>query len=252
MIKDVFMLHSADLPNELPVFERWYMRYHAPEVISVRGPSLVRFIGYRPAPVIREAEGFGYYNLRVTEAWFRSVQERPNITSNILAYTWRAPWAKDWSALQRPALMPAVACTVPTMPTEVFLGSKFSADEKPILRWYLATKYPEGVSVADGEEWFLKVHSQEVMQQPGLTAYFSHRAIDMPGRPSPWHRLTEQWYESFHGWRQSVIEAPPKYTRPPWATHDRYPFLTPYVDFASTFLLERPDHDYLREATPYP
>ena len=28
--------------------------------------------------------------------------------------------------------------------------------------------------------------------------------------------------------------------------------LEPYVDFASTFLMERPDHDYLKEAAPYP
>jgi len=52
MIKDVFILNSADLPNELPAFERWYLRYHAAEVISNRGPLLVRMVGYRPLPVI--------------------------------------------------------------------------------------------------------------------------------------------------------------------------------------------------------
>ncbi len=251
MIKDIFILNSADLPNELPSFERWYLRYHAPEVISNRGPSLIRFVGYRPTPVVPEALDYGYYNLRVTEAWFRSLAERPQITSGIMTYTWRAPWAKDWSALERPTATPAVFCTVPALPTDVFVGGKFSADEKSILRWYTVTKYPAGVSLAEGEEWFLNVHAKEVSEQSGLIAYFSHRALDIPGRPTPWLRLTELWYENFHAWKNSVIKSP-GYTRPPWAKHDRYPFLEPFVDFVSTFLMERPDYDYLKEATPYP
>jgi hypothetical protein len=148
--------------------------------------------------------------------------------------------------------LPPIECTVPAQPTEIFLGDKFNADEKTILRWFIVTKCPEGVPVEEGEEWFLNVHSKEVLQQPGLVAYSSHRTIAMPGRPYHWHRISEQWYEDFHGWRKSVIESPPKYTRPPWAKYDRYPFLEPRVDFASTFLMERPTIDYLREATAYP
>ncbi len=256
MIKDVFMLYSADLPNELPSFERWYLRYHAAEVMSNRGPLLVRFLGYRPLPVIPEALDYGYYNLRVTEAWFRSVEERPAMVigkpSGILDYRWQAPWMETGLPKPGPEPIPSVSLTVPTQPTDVFLAGKYTADEMPILRWYIAIKYPEGVPVEEGEDWFLNVHSKEVLEQPGLTAYFSSRAIDMPGRPATWVRLVEQWYADFNGWKRSVIDSPPKYTRPSWAKYDKYPFLEPYVDFASTFLMERADHDYLKEATPYP
>ena len=48
------------------------------------------------------------------------------------------------------------------------------------------------------------------------------------------------------GWSRSS-PSPPRYTKPPWATYDRYPFLEPGVDFASTFILERPSDDWLRE-----
>ena len=272
MIKDVFLINSRDLPNELPAFERFYYRYHAPEVMSNRGPLLVRFVGYRPVPPIPEALDYGYYNMRVTEAWFRSVAERPSrTTNNILNYRWEreAPWVKQAPPAPgqgpRPGgqggppapgqgpRIPAVNFTVDTQPTEVFLGGKWYADDKTILRWYTVTKYPTGVPIEQGEDWFLNVHSKEVLQQPGLTAYFSHRTIAYPGDPPPtWVRLTELWYENFNGWKKSVIESPPKYTKPPWAKYDKYPFLEPYVDFASTFLMERPDHDYLRETTPYP
>ena len=256
MIKDVFMLNAADLPNELPAFERFYMRYHAPEVMSNRGPLLVRFIGYRPLPVIPEALAYGYYNERVTEAWFRSAEERPPMVvgkpAGILNYRWQAPWAKPAPPRQGPPAIPSVSLTVTTPPPDVFLGGKYTADEKTIIRWYTVTKYPKGVSLEDGENWFLNTHVKETLQQPGLMAYFSSRSMDMAGRPATWIRLTELWYEDFNAWKASVIDSPPKYTKPAWAKYDNYPFLEPYVDFASTFLMERPDHDYLREASPYP
>jgi hypothetical protein len=64
---------------------------------------------------------------------------------------------------------------------------------------------------------------------------------------SDWHRISEQWYENSNGWVDSVITSPPEYTAPPWAIYRRYPFMEPGVDFASTFILERPTDDWLRE-----
>ena len=248
MIKGVFMLHSSDLPNDLPAFERWYTRYHAPEVISKDGPWLARFIGYRPLPVIPEALQYGYYNQRVTEAWFRSEDKRP---TNIINFNRKPPWVKEAKEKIVKAI-PDVSISVTEPPADVFLSGRFKADDKTILRWYTITKYPKGVSIADGEDWFLNIHSKEVLQQPGLIAYFSYRAVKIPEQSPGWVRLTELWYEDFRGWKKAVIESPPKYTKPPWAKYDKYPFLEPYVDFTSTFLMERPDHDYLKEVSTYP
>ena len=260
MFKTVYMLHSEDLPNELPAFERFYLRYHAPEVISHDGPFIVRFIAWRPLPVIPEALAYGYYNERVTEIWFRSVEELkrpPGVVfraqpGTMKSFTFQAPWANkpvDWEKWQTPR----VALHVTTPAPDNFLGGKYTTDEKTYIRWYTVTKYPRGVSLAEGEDWFLNVHAKEVLQQPGLMKYYSSRTIEIPGRgPEKWVRLTELWYEDFHSWKKSVIDSPPKYTKPAWAKYDKYPFLEPYVDFTSTFLMERPDHDYLKEAPPYP
>jgi hypothetical protein len=97
------------------------------------------------------------------------------------------------------------------------------------------------------------VHSKEVLQQPGLIGYFSAKAVQFPGRSAPtWVRQSELIYEDFNGWKKSIIDKPPKYTKPRWAKYDKYPFLEPYVDFTSTFIAERPDIDYLKEAHPFP
>ena len=61
-----------------------------------------------------------------------------------------------------------------------------------------------------------------------------------------WHRVSEQWYENDNGWVDSIVKRPPAYTKPPWARFENYPFLVPGDEFVSTFLLERPDQDFLR------
>jgi hypothetical protein len=260
MFKMVLMLNSDDLPNELPAFERFYLRYHAPEVIAQDGPMILRFIAYRPLPVIPEALAYGYYNERVTEIWFRSVDDFKRTPGVMFksqpgprkSFTFQAPWANKpvvWEA----GIRPRVGLNVITPSPDNFLSGKYTTDEKTYIRWYTVTKYPQGVSLEEGEDWFLNVHAKEVVQQPRLMKYFSSRAVEVPGHtPNTWVRLTEMWYEDFHSWKKSVIDSQPKYTRPSWAKYDKYPFLEPYVDFASTFLMERPDHDYLKEAAPYP
>ena len=251
MIKLIFMLASKDLPNEMPAFERWYLRYHASEVIAKDGPFIPRFIAYRPLPVIPEALTYGHYNMRVIEVWFRNIEDYDGGNS-VFHFTWQAPWAKSpviWDKFE----IPRVSICVPVPAQNVFLAGKYSADEKMMLRWYTFTKYPQGVSLQEGDDWFVNVHSKEVLQQPGLIGYFSARAVQFPGKPAAtWVRQSELWYEDFNGWKKSVIDKPPKYTKPPWAKYDKYPFLEPYVDFTSTFIAERPDIDYLKEARPFP
>jgi hypothetical protein len=202
---------------------------------------------------------YGYYNWRVTEIWSHDFEKQD---PGVLAY--RIPnqlkrqglpgavfYDTNWKG--SPDFRQNVQLVVPGRPTENFLGPTFLPEEKTILRWYIAMKYPDGVSVEEGEDWYLNVHVKEVMKQPGLTRYFSHRALEVPGAAAqfPWVRLVEQWYEDFDGWRRSVIESPPHYTPPPWAKYNKYPFLEPWVDFCSTFLLEFPTNDYLRDFRSY-
>jgi len=247
MIRSIVIMNIPSM-NELPAMERWYTRYHAPEILHRFGPWLTRLESYRVVPVPPEAERYGYYNYRVTESWWRSVQELPSVCGTL-------------SFTPSPIRPKVVSIFVPPQPTEDFMGGEVTPDEKTILRWYIVFKYPDEVPVQEGEDWFLNIHAREVMQQPGLTRFFSYRASEiasLPGHrpskgppPTAWHRLSEQWYENFDGWRKSVINSPRKYTKPPWGKYDQYPFLEPYVDFVSTFILERPTDDFLRDWRGY-
>lgn len=247
MIRTLVFHHLSDM-NDLPAAERWFYRYHVPEVMRNRPLSYVSFRAVPPPP---GAEAFGYFNYKVHENISSGEQETP------LGLT----------VMTREVVPLKVAMVdLPAYPTEDFKGFTTSIEEKTVLRWLIAFKYPEGVSVEQGDDWFLNVHAEEVARQPGLTRFFSYRVLASRrfgegGRPSflhpestmigGWHRVSEQWYEDASGWARSVVESPPSYTAPPWATYHQYPFLEPGVDFISTFILERPSDDWLRQVTPF-
>jgi len=247
MIKTVILHHLLDM-NDLPAAERWFYRYHVPEVLRNRPVS---YVGYRAVPPPPGAEAYGYFNYKVHEHVSAGEEDRP---SGLTGMT------------REVVPLKVIMVNVPASPTEDFKGKETSIDEKTILRWVIVFKYPEGVSLEDGEDWYLNVHANEVMQQPGLTGFFSYRTLPpraglqggVPAFLHPqssmsadWHRVSEQWYENADGWVDSIVASPPSYTRPPWATYERYPFLEPGVDFASTFILERPSDDWVRDVRPF-
>jgi hypothetical protein len=247
MIKTIIFHHLLDM-NDLPAAERWFHRYHVPEVLRNRPLS---YVSYRAVPAPPGAEAFGYFNYKVHENISLGEHEQP---LGLTAMT--------------PEVVPlkVAMIDVPATPTEDFLGRGTSIEERTILRWLIAFKYPQGVSVEEGDAWYLNVHAKQVLHQPGLTRFFSYRVISSRqfgknGASSflhpqstmlgGWHRVSEQWYENGRSWAESVLEAPPAYTPPPWATYNRYPFLEPGVDFISTFILERPTDDWLKQVTPF-
>ena len=93
------------------------------------------------------------------------------------------------------------------------------------MRWYQALKYPDGISVEEGEKWYLEVHSQKAKEQPGLLRYVSHRVLENLPIVTPRHRVTEMWYQDSDAWRKEE----------------------PFVDMTSTFVLYKPDVNLLRD-----
>ena len=246
MIKSIIFHHLLDM-NDLPAAERWFYRYHIPEVMRNRPVSYLSFRAVPPPP---GAEDYGYFNYKIHENVMLGDQEA---SLALLSMT--------------PEVAPlrVIMVNVPVAPTDDFLGRGSSLDDRTILRWVTVFRYPPGVGIEEGDDWYVNVHAPEVMRQQGLTRFFSYKVIPSPVSvrrgsstflhprsevSSDWHRVSEQWYENANGWVDSVITSPPAYTAPPWAAYHRYPFFEPGVDFASTLILERPTDDWLRALPP--
>ncbi|OFW60396.1 MAG: hypothetical protein A2133_02725 [Actinobacteria bacterium RBG_16_64_13] len=242
MIKTIILHHLLDM-NDLPAAERWFYRYHIPEVLRNRPVS---YLSYRAVPAPPGAEDYGAFNYKIHENVSMGEGETP---LGLISMT--------------PEVVPlrVIMVNVPATPTEDFKGRELSLDDKTILRWVTVFRYPEGVSVDRGDNWYVNVHAPEVMRQPGLTRFFSYRVLPSAAAvrkgvsrflhpesqiSSDWHRVSEQWYENSNGWVESIIKSPPAYSKPSWAKHDKYPFFEPGVDFAGMFILERPTDDWLK------
>lgn len=236
MIKRVFVGYLSSV--NVIEGDRWYFRFHSKECVRFTGPWLRRYETYRAYDPQPAAKRFGALCGRLTELWYDSVEAFIEADSDSRPYT-PPPFPF-------PFMGGAAVTIVPAMPTEDFLGREPTPEEKTILRWYRIFKYPDGVSLEEGEKWYLEVHSQEVKQQPGLLRYVSHRAVELPPVPSPWHRVSELWYEDFAAWHKAVIDSPPSYTLPPWGKDE------PFVDMVSVFVSYKPDVDFLRDNPPIP
>jgi hypothetical protein len=196
MIRTIIFHHLLDL-NDLPAAERWFYRYHIPEVLRSRPLS---YLSYRAVPPPPGAEDYGLFNYKIHE--------------NV-----HAPEGETKLAhlSMTPEVVPlrVIMVNVPVAPTEDFLGSDLALDDKTILRWITVFRYPEGVSVEKGDNWYINVHAPHVMRQPGLTRFFSYRVLPSavpvrkgaskflhPGSEvsSNWHRVSEMWFENSNGW----------------------------------------------------
>jgi len=248
MIKICYIGQQRGIPFVPPPYrsqdkaDRYYFRYHSKEVMRVYSPWQRRYAIFRTYEPPEEAVKFnastgrGWY----VEIWFESLEAYAEADKMPKAYT--PPPGKG-------GFRGGIAITVvPAVPSEVFIGPGPTPEERPIMRWIRAFKYPDGVSLEDGDKWYLNTHSQELKKQTGLLRYTSHLvAGNPPGKvpwlwPQPyWHRLSEFWYEDFSAWRKAVIESPPRLTPPPWGSNE------PFVEMASVFVALKPTIDFIRD-----
>jgi hypothetical protein len=253
LIKEAVIGFGSTAANQI-VSDRFYLRYHGPDVVRISGPWLRRYESYKAYDPPPEAVArFGAKRGRYSELWFSNLEEyrgRPNLTTATLP----PQEGKNAQAPDQTVIM------VPALPTEEFLVKQLDPEQTTIMRWVCGIKYPEGVSVEEGEKWYLEVHAQEAKQQIGLLGFYSHRALKIDfASPAPikdtsspvglpaatpeqlaWVRVTEMWYEDMDAWRKAVLESPPKYTPPPWG--GEYPFVT----MVSNFIDLKPDVDFLK------
>ena len=231
MIKHVFVFEPAMNPIEA---DRYYFRFHSKEVVRSVGPWLRRYETFRSLEFPPDAVRFGAVRGRLTELWYNNVDEWQEARPYERPYT--AP-PGGWESFFGTRL---AVTMVPAMPTDDFLGKEPLPEERPILRWYQVLRYPEGVTPEDGEAWYLKTHAQEVKQQPGLLRFISHRKVPNVPFRTPWHRVSELWYEDFAAWREGIKSAE-RCTQPPWG--GQYPF----VKMVSAFVGYKPEVDFLRD-----
>jgi hypothetical protein len=145
---------------------------------------------------------------------------------------------------------PIVFSFAPIFWEDDFKGEGRLTDAGPNYRWLFLLKYPDGVSIDEGDAWFKEVFAPEVCANPEVNRMISSRQLDDP-RINPFQRIAEIWFDDSEGWRRAIAQKAAQYTKPAWATWDRFPFFEPYKDFVGIFILDRPDSDHLQQWRGY-
>jgi|WetSurMetagenome_2_1015567.scaffolds.fasta_scaffold239868_1 hypothetical protein len=257
MVKEVAMGVFTNAPNQTEL-DRYYLRYHGPEVLKFSGPWLRNYQLWLPYDPPGEAvERFNAVKGRYAELWFSSEDEYLDRPAH-------GPMSK--ANFKSVGENRQTVVMVPARPTEEFYDPDPNPEETTILRWVQIICYPDNVSTEEGEKWFLNVHAQDALKQPGLMKFVSYRVLTEAGdkmmklmmksgglpavtqgatasgvpKTKNWVRVNEYWYKDFDAWRKAVLDSPPKYTAPSWG--GQYP----YVEMISTFLPYTHDVDFLK------
>lgn len=257
--------HVKD-PAYIPKVLRWFYKDHVEDSISMTGPFCGHYSTYHALPVPPDGEDFGTYNLFMTNHLFyvdRSEYYGPESTW-IRPYCER--WPKDFLEMtcqpptnefrdpkwhgSRNGYHPFVSCYTPLMWEYDLKGSERTIDDGPNYRWVIIFKYPEGVSVEEGDEWFLNTFAPEVCEAEEVTRFLTAPCIPHFEK-GPWNRVAEIWFEDAHKWHDAMVKNADRFTKPAWSQWDQFPYLEPYKDFTGIFVLDYPNSNHLRQWDGY-
>lgn len=243
-----YAMHQIEL-NDYASTERWYYTLHGPQLARRYQPWLDRFESYRPIPAPEEAKEYGLVNYLCTVGIWNGV---PDLG------------AKGEMALSSPKVHARPFHFIgPVQCTQDFKGGNFEPREKEVLRWVQLIRYPDNIDKNIADDWYVYEFAKEACEKESMYRFFSFNALEeevrLPGEWKPetikdmkgipedhqWDRLTEMWFENYNDWSKFVHST---FTKPDWATYDRFPFFKPEKDFRSCFLLERPDFDWLKSS----
>jgi hypothetical protein len=129
-----------------------------------------------------------------------------------------------------------------------------------MIRMLWLIRYPEEITVEEGDRWYLGTHVQEVKQSPAFARYLTWTPLDIPAFgetvPGPdgvpvvrapssanspkWHRVTEMAFRDFNTWATRHQGMAP-FTPAPWGRG----FISERV-----VISDKPELDILAEEPP--
>lgn len=251
--------------SDLPAAYRWLYKHHVADSISQFAPYVTKYATYRALPVPPGGEDFGTYNFVMTEHYWL-IDPFSTSTEGVpvgLAFTehfndeyleiTRQPTGlglrpSKWMG-SREGFHPTAFTFLPMFWEDDFKGPR-SIEDGANYRWHFVFAYPDGVNCEVGDKWFREEFVPAICALPQVTRFISSRVLDTP-RKSPFHRLSEIWFENSREWEAAMSQVAGKIAAPPWATYERFPFFEPYKDFVGTFLLDRPEADHLQQFRGY-
>lgn len=252
-VKILIMIDVPDTTNLLAL-DRWYMRYHAPEMHRAMRAWQRNYLSYRSYIVPPGEHDYPVATGRLTEIHYSRLNDfyegrRNNPYLDLITPTpggWRQAFFKTYTAVvpvnpDIDYLAPANA--VADKKALLARASATPPKDTPYFRWVMFLDYPESVAADEVERWYAEVHARELAKLPGLKRLVGYKTR---GARESFEQVVELWFDDYASWKAAFVDARPALSRPSWS--DDFPF----ASSQSIFVGENPDIDFITDRRVVP
>lgn len=250
------------------MLKHWLYKHHIPDSISQFGPYVSKYAFYPALPTPPEGERFGTIRMQLTEHYWTVNPMTENFKNKALTeyfpldvLKWQGTIPDDGkvAALEgedvenmegdnaratggNNGCPPFIFAFVPVCWEEDFKGSQRTVEDGPNYRWQFVIKYPEGVSMEEGDKWFYEEVVPKFQVMPDVLRILSSK-IMQEVNGCPFQRVVEMWFNCPSAWYRAAVVNAKEIKKPSWAKEDQFPYLKPYFEVSSLFLTDIAESD---------
>ena len=248
--------------------KHWLYYHHVPESMAQFGPYVSKYAFYPALPTPPEGDRFGAHRMQLTEHYwlvnpmessFKNKALSEFFPIDVLKWQGNIPDDEIVQILEgeettklggddarttggNNGCPPFIFAFVPICWEEDFKGAKRTIEDGPNYRWQFVMKYPDGVSMEEGDKWFYEEVVPKFQAMPDVLRMLSSKIIQEINE-CPYQRVVEMWFNCPSAWHRSVVENAKEIKKPSWAKYDQFPYLQPKFEISSLFLTDTAESD---------
>jgi len=241
--------------------KHWLYYHHVPESIAQFGPYVSKYAFYPALPVPPEGERFGGYKMQLTEHYWmvNPMCEELNVKTlkeffpmDVLKWQGTIPEeVSEENMLDGDSarstggdngMPPFIFAFLPISWQKDIKGNGRSMEDGPNYRWQFMIKYPDGVSLEEGDKWFFEKVIPFFEKAPEVNRILTSQVIQSVNG-CPFQRTVEMWFDGPNEWYKVAVKEAAAIEKPVWATCNTFPYLKPKFEIASLFLTDIAESD---------
>lgn len=243
--------------------ENWLYRYHIPDSISQFGPYVSKYAFYQALPVPEGGERFGTVRMQMTEhywlanpndihefvhhkalteyfppdvlVWQNNLPDPADGNSSADEMNFEGDDARATKGNENLGTVPFIFAFIPVWWEEDFKGEGRTVEDGPNYRWQFMVRYPDGVSMEEGDKWLKEEFIPAYTAQDEVTRCLSSKIIKSIN-DCEFDRVVEMWFPSPSAWQKATKEAAQKVAKPDWAETEDFPYLKKSYGISGIFL----------------
>ena len=258
------------------MLKHWLYYHHVPESMAQFGPYVSKYAFYPALPTPPEGDRFGAHRMQLTEHYwlvnpmessFKNKALSEFFPLDVLKWQGNIPDDEIVQILEdeettklggddarttggNNGCPPFIFAFVPICWEEDFKGANRTIEDGPNYRWQFVMKYPDGVSIEEGDKWFYEEVIPKFQAMPDVLRMLSSKIIQEINE-CPYQRVVEMWFNCPSAWHRSAVVNAKEIKKPSWAKCDQFPYLQPKFEISSLFLTDTAESDNFTQYRGY-